>query len=327
MSERIFLEKVGNFFATNAIGSSKVWEVRNLKNIPSIPPLIYVVESEVGQQFLLGRGLSGRPKFNLIRYIAKAVVEVFFEQWSRKDLSQYLILRGGYPFDLQYAIGSAPPFDLHLLPTSFIRLQRVLNQEGTDWEVQDQPLIGQYRGETWLIPDATIASGSTISFFLRKGFEHHLPKEVYVLTACGSLEGIQRIYQQCQKKGVKLIPIFSQCIFEVSKVGNLPRHPLTDLSVLSPGSITTEAFYQKAYQRYQGKRMCCVGNFSESLEDPIGYSIHTLWEMQVLGMDPRREDWEAWTINIQDKHFQKRLLHFNPALFDYFQEVIGERPS
>ncbi len=320
MSERIFLENIGNLYATNAIGSSKVWEVRNLRNDPSIPPLIYVVESGVGQQFLLGRGLSGRPKFNLIRYIAREFVEVFFEQWSRKDLSQYIILKGAYPFDLQYVMGSASPFDLYLLPTSFIKLQRVLNQEGTDWEVQNQPLIGQYRGETWLIPETTIASGSTIASFLRNGFNHHLPKEVYVLTACGSLEGIQRIYQECQKKGVKLIPIFSQCIFEVSKVGNLPGHPLTDLSVLSQGSITTEPFYQKAYQRYQG-------NFSQSLEDPIGYSINTLWEMQVLGMDPQKEDWKTWTVNIQDKHFQKKLLHFNPTLFDYFKEIFGERHS
>ncbi len=236
MAERTFLENVGNPNSINAIGSAKTWEVRHLHNDPDIPPLIYVIESEVGQQFLLGRGVSGRPKFNMIRYIAKSFVELFFEQLSGKDLSQYLILRGAYPFDLQYAFGYAPPYDRLLLPTGFIKLQRVLNQEGTDWEIRAQNFIGKYQGETWLIPDTAIASGSTIAYFLRTGFSHHLPKQVYVITACGSLEGIKRIYQECLKKNVELIPVFSQCIFEVSKVGNLPGLPLTDLSVVSPVS-------------------------------------------------------------------------------------------
>ncbi len=52
----------------------------------------------------------------------------------------------------------------------------------------------------------------------------------------------ERIYQECQKTGVELIPVFSQCIFEVSKTGNLPGLPLTDLSVMSEGSITTQDF-------------------------------------------------------------------------------------
>jgi hypothetical protein len=187
------------------------------------------VESEVGKQFLLGRGMSGRPKFNLIRYLAKAIVELFFEQLSNKGLSQYVILRGAYPFDLQYAFGYAAPYDRLLLPTGFIKLQRVLNKEATDWEILGHNFIGEYQGDTWLIPDTAIASGSTIAYFLRNGFSHHLPKQVYVITACGSLEGIQRIYQECLKKNVELIPVFSQCIFEVSKIGVLPGLPLTDL--------------------------------------------------------------------------------------------------
>jgi hypothetical protein len=321
MAERIFLEDVGKPHSANAIGSAKAWEVRHFRNDPDIPPLIYVVESEIGQRFLLGREISGRPKFNMIRYIAKSFVELFFEQFKQKELSQYLILNNAYPFDLQYAIGCAPPYDLLLLPTSFIKLQRVLNSEGSDWEIQGQDLIGEYRGDTWLIPDATIASGSTIAFFLRNGFEHHLPKQVYVFTACGSLEGIQRIYRECQKRHVELIPVLSQCIFEVSKTGNLPGLPLTDLSVVSPGSITTQAFYEKALHRFQGTRMCSVGNTGKSLRDPIQYSIHTLWEMQILGMDPKKEDWGAWTINVREKNFQGRVSHFNPTLHDCFREI------
>src|SRR5208337_2562655 len=104
---------------------------------------------------------------NMIRYLAKFFTELFFEQLRAKQLSQYLILRGGYPFDFQYAIGCASPYDLLLLPTGFIKLQRVLNWEGTDWEIHGQNFIGEYQGDTWLVPDTVVASGSTIAFFLR----------------------------------------------------------------------------------------------------------------------------------------------------------------
>ena len=120
---------------------------------------------------------------------------------------------------------------------------------------------------------------------------------------------------------MELIPVFLQCIFEVSKVGNLPRLPLTDLSVISSRSITTKKFYEEAVRRYQGTRMCCVGDIGESLENPVQYSIHTLWEMQRLGMDPKREDWSTWTVNVRTKPFQEKVSDFDPALADYFQEI------
>jgi uracil phosphoribosyltransferase len=293
MAERTFLEDVGTPYSINALGSSRAWEVRHLRDDPTFPPLMYVMESDVGQQFLLGREVSGRPKFNMIRSIAKSFVELFSEQLHGKKLSQSLILRGALPFDLQYAFGFKPPYDRLLLSTGFIKLQRVLNQEGNDWEIHAQDVIGEYQGEIWLVPDTALASGSTIAYFLRTGFAHHLPKQVYVITACGSLEGIQRIYQECLRKKVELIPVFSQCIFEVSKVGNLPGLPLTDLSIISRGSLTTKKTYDEAFRRYQGTRLCCVGDIGESLENPIQYSIHTLWEMQVLGMDPKKEEWSA----------------------------------
>jgi hypothetical protein len=321
MTTRTFLEDVGTPYSVNAIGNARAWEVRHLREDRAIPPLIYVIASDAGQQFLLGREISGRPKFNLIRYIAKSCVELFFEQLSGKGLCQYLILRGAYPFDLQYAFGYSPPYDHLLLPTGFIKLQRVLNREATDWEIQAGNLIGEYQGDTWLIPDTAIASGSTIAYFLRNSFVRHLPKQVYVITACGSLEGIRRIYQECLKKNVELIPVFFECIFEVSKVGNFPRLPLTDLSVISPGSITTKEFYEKAVRRYQGARMCCVGDIGESLEAPVNYSIHTLSEMQILGMDPKKEDWDAWTVDVRTEEMKKKIDDFNPSLAEYFKEI------
>jgi hypothetical protein len=295
--------------------------VRHLRNDSTIPPTIYVIESNVGQRLLLGREISGRPKFNMIRYIAKSFVELFSGRLVGKELSQYLILRGGYPFDLQYAFGYILPYDRSLLSTGFIKLQRVLNQKGIDWEIRAQDFIGEYQGDIWLVPDTALASGSTIAYLLRNGFAHHLPKQVYVITACGSLEGIQRIYQECLRKNVELIPVFLQCIFEVSKVGNLPGLPLTDLSVISSGSITTKEFYEEAVRRYQGTRMCCIGDIGESLENPIQYSIHTLWEMQILGMDPRMEDWSAWTVDVRAEEFKKKVHDFNPSLAEYFKDL------
>ena len=325
MPDRVFLEQVGQVFSLNALGSTKLWEVKRLRKDTTLPPLIYVVESEAGQGFLLGREMSGRPKFNLIRYIARSFVEMFFEQLKQRSLSQYLILRGAYPFDLQSPIGNAPPYDRFLLPTSFIKLQRVLNRDGTDWEIRAHELIGEYQGDTWLVPDTAIASGSTVAFFLRNGFDRHLPERVYLFTACGSLEGIRRVYQECVKKGVELIPVFSQCIFEVSKTGNLPGLPLTDLSVMSEGSITTRAFYEKASERYQGKRTCCVGDIGESLEDPVSYSINTLREMQILGMNPSKENWDRWTIDVREEEIKKKISDVSPSLVDYFKNIFEEK--
>jgi len=326
MDERTFLEGVGNLYSTHALGMAKTWEVRHLRNDPTVPPVMYVIESDAGRQFLLGREMSGRPKFNMIRYIANSFVELFSEQLRGKELSQYLILRGAYPFDLQYAFGDRPPYGRLLLSTGFIKLQRVLTQEGNNWEIHAQDLIGEYQGDIWLIPDTAVASGSTIAHFLRNGFDRHRPKQVFLITACGSLEGIQRIYQECLRKDVELIPVFSQCIFEVSKVGNLPGLPLTDLSILSQGSVTTKKTYNEAFRRYQGTRLCCVGDIGESLENPVEYSIHTLWEMQILGMDPAKEDWSAWTVDVRTEEMKKKVQDFNPSLANYFKD-LWKRPG
>jgi hypothetical protein len=67
--------------------------------------------------------------------------------------------------------------------------------------------------------------------------------------------------------------------------------------------------------------MCSFGDICESLYNPLQYSIQTLWEMQILGMDPKKEDWDAWTVDVRDKGFKKKVSDFNPALFEYFKEI------
>jgi hypothetical protein len=67
--------------------------------------------------------------------------------------------------------------------------------------------------------------------------------------------------------------------------------------------------------------MCCVGDIGESLEDPIQYSIHTLWEMEILRMDPRKENWDDWTVDVREKSFKKKVSDFNPSLIKYLKEI------
>ena len=327
MTDRIFLESVGKPYSTTALGHARAWEVHHLSNDPALPPLMYIMESEIGNRFLLGREVSGRLKFNMIRYIAKSFVDLFLEQIKNQDVAQYLFLKNAYPFDLQDAVAAAAPFDLLLLPTVFIRVHRIPNQDGTDRDIQFQDPIGEYRGDTWLIPIPVIASGLTVASLLRTGFKHHRPKRVYLLTACGSTQGIRRIFGECRKAEVELIPVFSQCIFEVGAAGNLPGRSLPSLTVIHPGSIATESFYKEAAERYQGMPMCCIGNLEDSLNHPVQYTMDTLWEMQVLGMDPTKENWSNWTVNVREENFQKKMLEFNPGVFNYFMETWKKGPS
>ena len=71
--------------------------------------------------------------------------------------------------------------------------------------------------------------------------------------------------------------------------------------------------------------MCSVGDVTESLEDPFQYSIHVLWEMQILGMDPKKENWEAWTVDVRQETFQKRVAELNPSLLEYLRRMEKDK--
>ena len=151
MADEFFLNRLENVIARMRSEAPRLWEVRHLRNDPGLPALIYVVESEAGQRFLLGRETCGRPKFNMIRYIAKSFVEVFFEQLKGKKVSQYLILRGAYPFDLQYAMGIAPPRTIGFFcpPPSSNSNGFSIGKAPIGRSVA-RALIGEYQGDTWL---------------------------------------------------------------------------------------------------------------------------------------------------------------------------------
>ena len=283
--KRIFIEDIGEVVERK--GKVIVWRVLVPNNY--FPEEMFLVESPAGERLVLGRGIWGRKKFELIQEIADILFEAVLERMSfSQSPRQFLILRGAYPFDLQKASKRLMPD--FILPTTFLKLQRKL--VGGRWQIEEKFFLGEWTGDLWLIPDTAIASGSTIAYLLIKGLKIAKPKRIIVFTAAGSIEGIIKIWQVCQQYGVEMIPVFSQCIFEVSKEGVLPNLPYTDLPVENHGTITSREFYQKAHQVYQGKPMCCVGDVGDSLENPEKYIAETLKEIEILGIDISQPGWE-----------------------------------
>ena len=312
---RIFIEDVGGLVKFD---KNSIWEINRLTS--DLPPIMYLVENEPGQHFLLKRGLWGRAKFELIQAIAQVLFNAVAGKIKRyQSYRQFLILRGAYPFDLQKAASLLLP-EL-VLPTSFTKLERIL--DGERWKIKEEFFHGKWDGEAWLIPDTAIASGTTITYLLRRGFSYHRPKAVFIFTAAGSLEGIEKIYLVCRQHQVKLVPVFSQCIFQVSEHGTFPHLPLTDLPILNPGTITSRNFYTKALAIYQGKSMCSVGDIGASLYEPEEYLLDTLEEMKILEIDPLKEGWR-WTEELwQNEEFRQEIRSRKPGTYEYLQKFLG----
>ncbi len=282
---RVFIEDIGEVIKKK--GEIVVWRILIPGNC--FPKEMYLVESPEGEKLILGRGIWGRRKFELIEKIADILFEAALEKMNfSRNPRQFLILRGAYPFDLQRASKRLLPD--FILPTTFLKLQRKL--VGDSWQIEEKFFLGEWTGDLWLIPDTAIASGSTINYLVTKGLKIAKPERIIVFTAAGSIEGIMKIWRTCQEHDVEMIPVFSQCIFEVSKKGVLPNLPYTDLPVENPGTIVSRKFYQKAHQVYQGKPMCCVGDVGESLENPQKYIAETLKEIEMLGIDISQPGWK-----------------------------------
>jgi len=317
MRERMFLEEVGKVDSASPIGNVKAWEIRELLGEEHPLPLIYVVESEAGERFLLGRELSGRAKFNLIRYIAKSFVEIFFERLKGKGAVQYLILPDAYAFDLQYAMGVSPPYDRVLLPTEFILFEK--GSGGKAFEKMTSPGPGTYRGRTWFIPNTALTCEETVVHFLRNAFSSHRPEEIYLFTACGSLKGIETLYNECLKASVRLVPVVSQCLFHVSKPLEPACSRQATFPILNLTTLTSRVFLGKATERYQGKEICSVGDVQKSLNHPVLYCVETLREMMHVGMDPAKENWDAWSVDVRSEEMREKIHELDPAIYDYFR--------
>jgi hypothetical protein len=38
-------------------------------------------------------------------------------------------------------------------------------------------------------------------------------------------------------------------------------------------------------------------------------------------MDPKKEDWDSWTVDVRAKEMEKKVHDFNPALAEYFKDL------
>lgn len=325
-NNRIFIEDIGSLLSTikGTVGiSTKVWKVEDIGDEHKLPDKIYLVESGPGEKFLLGRKKNGREKFEIIQDIARILLNVGVRMETKMMVEprQFIILRGAYPFDLQ-DYGRQLVFN-NLLPTTWTKLQRVL-KDG-EWKIEQDFLYpDRWEGKTWLVPETAIASGSTITYLLKKGFKKHKPETVVILTACGSLKGVKKAYEVCKKYEVEMICFFSQAIFEVSKEGNLPGLPLTDLPIENPETITGKEFYKKAHQLFQGIPLCSVGDVGDSLWKVAQYIVDTFWEIQIVGLNPTKESWE-WTRRMwEDQGFRAVLREEKPKVHQYFQGYFSK---
>lgn len=285
----IEIKKCGQLI--DVCGSKRLWRI----TLEGLPQETYIVEGLEAEKLLLNRQLTGRSKFKLIQLISQGLVDMLARNSTiihQKQPRQFLIMRGARPMDLQNPSKTILPSDN--LPTSITRLKREL-LNGV-WQVKQYYFDGQWDGKLWLIPETAIASGSTICCLLKQGFQHHRPEAVIIFTVAGSLGGIRKINELCCNQATKLVVVFSQCAFQVSKTGVLPNLPDTDLPILNPQTIASREFVAKARIVYQDTMMCSVGDVGESLWNPKNYLKDTVEEAGLLGIDISKDPW-TW---IQD---------------------------
>jgi hypothetical protein len=296
----------------------KVWQISDMEGLHGNT---FLVKTKAGDDFLLYRKLYGRAKYNLIQKIAKQLFLTVIDELKKYDTyRQFIILRGAYPFDLQKPSRSI--LSEIMLPTTFLKLQRVLNKH-QEWIIKESFFNGSWEGEVWLIPDTAIASGSTIAYLLEKGFENYIPKLIVVFTAAGSFYGMRKIATICRQHNVELIAVFSSALFEVSQRGILPDLPYTDLPLLGKGTITTPDLSQRAQDIFQGKKMCSVGDVGDSLENPFNYLINTLREISAWRIDVDNPDW-LWVKELfKLSSFQEKLEKIDEEAYRYFKDKIG----
>lgn len=339
--KKTYLEDIGTLEKTEAENGAesyiKLWKLKDLKSIDTA----IVVENTPGKKFLLSRGMFGADKFclikrtawNLFRFthslITKAVPELSREEIGKSQkVRQFLILSGAYPLDMQDA------WQRYLecfLQTSRTDLTRKIDKGDKEksWSIEERIPPASISGKVWLIPDTAVASGSTISYFLRtnlerakKSSEGQTLRKVFLYTACGSLMGANKAAKICKDFGVGFIPVFSQAIFEVSPEGNLPNLPYTDLPILNEGTITSKKFHSKAKKVYQDKPMCSIGDVGDSISEVEQYLIDTLREVAELEIDPTKQQWR-WVREIwQKEKIRNQLQKEDPKASNYFKESL-----
>lgn len=271
-----------------------------------LPDTIYVIASNMGpwENPLLNRGSMAIGWMKSIQMATRKMLLPFIDLLSKahnegKKVRQFNIPRGGDPMNcnpiLQNIDGYRsffPPID-----TSYMKLSRIFDVDLGDYR---NGLV-TYEGDKDIscdIPfvlDTAVASGSTPEEACRiivEGDKKHgiigsIPRggKIYLFIICGSFDGLSRTHKYCQKVGVELVPIFYNAIFEVTSKNMLEYIPgMTDLSILMPGTITTQFMIEQGMYIYGGLLICSVGDTGAHLYDITLYCLETTNEI-IIGRE------------------------------------------
>lgn len=317
MKPKFFLEDIGKIVTST--GGKNIWKIKDLSsNIlfkdMALPSTIYVVDFPgrgIGQEFLLGRHISGPRKFLLIKQIGHEMIRMFKNQFIGR-VAQFVILWGGRPLDLLAA--DPPLFTSNLIDTTYLKLTRVEDKSAArGWKVVESAIVGQWwKNDTWIIMEECIASGKTLEFFVEEAFKNHIPKKLFLFPVAASSDGLEGINKVCAKNNVEFIPVLNSAVIEVAKEGI--SKPYTDLG-LREKTIVTKEFCRDLRSRYQDKPICWVGDIGDSLYKTHKYLIETLSDMNKIGLDLSKEDFSFWDPEIRSKEFLEKLKKQKPEVY------------
>lgn len=325
MKPDLFLEDVGEIVQSQ--DGKNVWCVSDLARHASfkgmhLPKKIYVVDFPgrgLGQEFLLGRHICGPSKFLMIKNIGHGMMKLFRDMFDGR-VAQFVILWGGRPLDLLAA--DPPLYEDSLIDTTYIKLTRVEDKNADrGWRVVESARVGEWwKNDSWIIMEECIASGRTLKYFVDEAFGNHKPKRLFLFPVCASAEGLEGIYEVCERHGVELIPVLNTAIVQVAEKG--VGKPFTDLG-LQPRTIVTRDFYKMVDARYQSTSLCWVGDIGDSLYKVHDHMIETISDMSTIGMDLTRENFSAWNPVIRTKDFRWEFKEKDPELFAKVEDLIG----
>lgn len=149
-------------------------------------------------------------------------------------------------------------------------------------------------GDVYIIKDFAAASGTTslgaATLACEGGkteggikIEGSLPKakKIMLFLGIGSMESLVKIYEYCLEKGIELIPIFSNAIFQVSNDNNVlsSLKGMTDLPFFNKGTITTASINRMARRVYGSAKICVAGDTGRRFMEIYHYYLERLVEI------------------------------------------------
>ncbi len=268
----------------------------------SLPSDIFVVESASGEAFF-HRLIMGRDRIEIAERLIRTAILAMVEELRifSGNFVQWVPLNGGLYFRAWQGLAEAfPEHRIMPLQTTFVPAGRKEVRPGV-WKAQVwDSHKGYFFGENLIVAEGAMASGSTgeamVQFIVKKARQNQedLPVRIILFVAAGSYQGIMRTYAACKRYGIELVVILSQAIFGVTvEAGPSSGKTVTDLCLLNPGTIISEAYLELAKKEWQGKQGCAVGDVGQSFVETrecIRWTLHELFAPSMLGLDPKLID-------------------------------------